>query len=88
MTLKFSRLLLVTVFLVGTIAISQAFPPAFAIGGKVDVISCGPTFGGTWNGVDTCTITNGISLNIDFPHHHLLVKSGGGVLIKTWGAIN
>lgn len=34
------------------------------------------------------TIPNGLKLNIDFIHHHLLVKAGGGVLIKAGGAIN
>ncbi|MGB6463762.1 MAG: S8 family serine peptidase [Nitrosotalea sp.] len=34
------------------------------------------------------TIPNGLRLNIDFTHYHLLVKSGGGVLIKAGGAIN
>ena len=34
------------------------------------------------------TIPNGLKLNIDFTHYHLLVKSGGGVLIKAGGAIN
>jgi hypothetical protein len=34
------------------------------------------------------TIPNGIRLNIDFTHFHLLVKSGGGVLIKSGGSIN
>ena len=34
------------------------------------------------------TIPNGLRLNIDFTHYHLLVKSGGGVLIKSGGAIN
>ncbi len=34
------------------------------------------------------TIPNGMRLNIDFTHYHLLVKSGGGVLIKSGGAIN
>lgn len=34
------------------------------------------------------TIPNGLRLNIDFTHNHLLVKSGGGVLIKSGGAIN
>jgi len=34
------------------------------------------------------TIPNGMRLNIDFTHYHLLVKSGGGVLIKAGGAIN
>ena len=34
------------------------------------------------------TIPNGLRLNIDFTHYHLLVKSGGGVLIKAGGEIN
>ena len=34
------------------------------------------------------TIPNGLRLNIDFTHYHLLVKSGGGVLVKSGGAIN
>ncbi|HJT09681.1 MAG TPA: S8 family serine peptidase [Candidatus Nitrosotalea sp.] len=34
------------------------------------------------------TIPNGLRLNIDFTHYHLLVRSGGGVLIKAGGAIN
>lgn len=34
------------------------------------------------------TIPNGMRLNIDFIHYHLFIKSGGGVLIKTGGAIN
>ena len=34
------------------------------------------------------TIPSGMILNIDFTHYHLLVKSGGGVLIKSGGAIN
>ncbi len=34
------------------------------------------------------TIPNGLKLNIDFAHYHLLVKAGGGVLIKAGGAIN
>jgi hypothetical protein len=34
------------------------------------------------------TIPNGLRLNIDFTHLHLLIKSGGGVLIKSGGAIN
>lgn len=34
------------------------------------------------------TIPNGMKLNIDFTHYHLLVKAGGGVLIKAGGAIN
>ena len=34
------------------------------------------------------TIPSGLKLNIDFTHHHLLVKSGGGVLIQKGGAIN
>lgn len=34
------------------------------------------------------TIPNGLRLNIDFIHYHLLVRSGGGVLIKAGGAIN
>jgi chitodextrinase len=34
------------------------------------------------------TIPNGFRLNIDLIHHHLFVKSGGGVLIKAGGAIN
>lgn len=33
-------------------------------------------------------IPNGLHLNIDFTHYHLLVSSGGGVLIKAGGAIN
>ncbi len=34
------------------------------------------------------TIPNGLQLNMDFAHYHLLVKSGGGVLIKAGGKIN
>jgi len=34
------------------------------------------------------TVPNGMVLHIDFAHYHLLVKSGGGVLIKAGGAIN
>ncbi|MDE1867106.1 MAG: S8 family serine peptidase, partial [Thaumarchaeota archaeon] len=34
------------------------------------------------------TIPNGLTLNIDFVHHHLLVRAGGGVLIKAGGTIN
>jgi hypothetical protein len=34
------------------------------------------------------TIPSGLKLTIDFKHYHLLVKSGGGVLIKAGGAIN
>jgi len=34
------------------------------------------------------TIPNGLRLHIDFIHHHLLVKSGGGVLIKSGGAVD
>jgi len=34
------------------------------------------------------TIPSGLKLNIDFTHYHLLVKSGGGVLIKAGGAVN
>ena len=34
------------------------------------------------------TIPNNASLKIDFAHKHLIVKSGGGVLIKAGGAIN
>ncbi len=34
------------------------------------------------------TIPSGLKLNIDLAHYHLLVKSGGGVLIKAGGAIN
>ncbi len=34
------------------------------------------------------TIPNGLRLNIDLVHNYLLVKSGGGVLIKAGGAIN
>jgi hypothetical protein len=34
------------------------------------------------------TIPNGMRLNINFASNHLLVKSGGGVLIKAGGAIN
>ena len=34
------------------------------------------------------TVPGGLRLNIDFTHYHLLVKSGGGVLIKAGGAIN
>ena len=34
------------------------------------------------------TIPNGLRLHIDFVHHHLLVKSGGGVLIKLGGAVD
>jgi subtilisin len=34
------------------------------------------------------TIPNGMQLDIDFTHYHLLVKAGGGVLIKAGGAIN
>jgi hypothetical protein len=34
------------------------------------------------------TIPSGMRLNVDFTHYHLLVKSGGGVLIKAGGAIN
>ena len=34
------------------------------------------------------TIPAGLRLNIDFAHYHLLVKSGGGVLIKAGGSIN
>lgn len=34
------------------------------------------------------TIPNGLNLIIDFTHHHLLVKSGSGVLIRAGGAIN
>jgi len=33
------------------------------------------------------TIPPGLSLNIDFIHYHLLVKSGGGVLIQVGGKI-
>src|SRR5213080_101903 len=35
----------------------------YAVGGKVGSTTCHPTFGGTWNGVDTCTITNGITVS-------------------------
>jgi subtilisin len=34
------------------------------------------------------TIPDGMQLDIDFTHYHLLVESGGGVLIKAGGAIN
>lgn len=34
------------------------------------------------------TIPNGDALNMDFYHHHLLVKSGSGVLIKAGGVIS
>jgi subtilisin len=34
------------------------------------------------------TISDGLRLNIDFASHHLLIKAGGGVLIKAGGAIN
>ncbi len=34
------------------------------------------------------TIPNGLKLNIDLIHYHLLVKLGGGILIKAGGAIN
>jgi len=34
------------------------------------------------------TIPNGIRLNIDMVHHHLLVQSGGGVLVQSGGTIN
>lgn len=34
------------------------------------------------------TIPNGDALNMDFYHHHLLVKSGSGVLIKAGGTIS
>lgn len=34
------------------------------------------------------TIPDGLKLNIDFTHYHLLVKSGGGVLVKAGGEIN
>jgi hypothetical protein len=34
------------------------------------------------------TVPNGIRLSIDMTHNHLLVHSGGGVLIKAGGAIN
>ncbi len=34
------------------------------------------------------TVPDGTQLNIDFLQYHLLVKSGGGVLIKAGGAIN
>lgn len=34
------------------------------------------------------TIPSGMKLNIDLTHYHLLVKSGGGVLVKSGGAIN
>ena len=33
------------------------------------------------------TISSGKTLNIDFAQHHLLVQSGGGVLIKAGGKI-
>ena len=34
------------------------------------------------------TIPDGIALNIDFAHNHLLIKSGSGVLIKDGGKIS
>jgi hypothetical protein len=34
------------------------------------------------------SIPSGIILNVDFIHFHLLVKSGGGVLIKAGGTLN
>lgn len=34
------------------------------------------------------TIPSGLRLDIDFTHYHLLVRAGGGVLIKAGGAIN
>lgn len=34
------------------------------------------------------TIPSGLKVSIDFTHYHLLIKSGGGVLIKAGGAIN
>ena len=33
-------------------------------------------------------IPNGVTLHIDFKLHHLLVKSGSGVLIKAGGKIS
>ena len=33
------------------------------------------------------TIPSGLKMNIDFTHYHLLVKSGGGVLIKAGGGV-
>src|SRR6267143_5835737 len=35
----------------------------YAVGGNVGIATCHPTFGGTWNGVDTCTITNSITIS-------------------------
>src|SRR5437879_1646604 len=35
----------------------------YAVGGNVGSTTCHPTFGGTWNGVDTCTIINGITVS-------------------------
>jgi kumamolisin len=34
------------------------------------------------------TIPSGLKLSIDLIHHHLLIHSGGGVLVKSGGSIN
>ena len=40
------------------------------------------------NNGSVLTIPDGLTLNVDFSHYHLLVKNGGGVLIKDGGSIN
>jgi len=73
----------------------QSLPQeAHATGGTVDENTCNPTFGGTWNGVNTCTITSSIAIgtgeNLTIPSGVILVLSvgGGNGMDNFGGAIN
>ena len=64
-------------------------------GGTVDVNTCASTFGGTWDGADSCTITSGITVSsgetLTIPNGVNLVLSnsqGTGITLNSGGTLS
>src|SRR3990172_6315200 len=64
------------IFSLGLLGFNQ---DAYAVDGTVNDSTCGPTFGGVWDGVNTCTITGNIIVG---PFETLTVPSGVNLVIS------
>ena len=67
----------------------------YAVGGTVDGSTCASTFGGTWDGADSCTITSGITVSsgetLTIPNGVNLVLSnsqGTGITLNSGGTLS
>src|SRR3990172_5158865 len=64
------------IFSLGLLGFNQ---DAYAVDGTVNDSTCGPTFGGVWDGVNTCTITGNIIVG---PFETLTIPSGVNLVIS------